>query len=100
MSASETLRPFSYLFSSTALRTVRPLVVGGGGDEFNDHLVADQGLPRQLWLMNEKSLCSILFHFARPRRETVSSKLVSSASLWSSNFHNRTRYPLLPRPPR
>src|ERR1035437_1981322 len=50
--------------------------------------------------MNEKSRCSIWFHLLVPggKWQTVSPSPVSSASFWSSNFHSRTRYPLLPPP--
>src|SRR5579864_8442981 len=55
------------------------------------------GLPRQFWLMNENSRCSILFHLLVPggRWLTAMRKPVSSASFCSSTFQRRTREPLL-----
>jgi hypothetical protein len=58
------------------------------------------GLPRQLAVMNENSRCSMRFHLLVPggRWHTVIGMPSSSASLWSSSFHSRTRDPLLPPP--
>ena len=58
------------------------------------------GLPRQFIEMWENSRCSILFHFEVPggRWHTVILRPVSAASLASSVFHSRVRYPLEPPP--
>ena len=59
-----------------------------------------KGFPLQFMLIKEKSRCSILFHLlvAGGRWQTWMGKPSSSASFWSSTFHNRTREPLLPPP--
>jgi len=69
-------------------------------------LVAEAGECRLTcfvsWRMNEKRRCSILFHLLVPggKWHTVTGTPSSSASFWSSIFHNRTREPLLPPPDR
>src|SRR5437660_4728606 len=51
-------------------------------------------------VMNEKRRCSILFHLLVPggKWQTVMGRFSSLANFWSSTFHRRTRYPLLPPP--
>ena len=58
------------------------------------------GLPRQFWVMSEKSRCSILFHLLVPggKWHTRFGMRCSSANFCSSTFHKRTRLPLLPPP--
>lgn len=38
----------------------------GRGDQLDDRLMRDEGLPRQFIVMNEKRRCSILFHLLVP----------------------------------
>src|SRR5918911_4200305 len=59
-----------------------------------------RGVPRQFWVMNEKRRCSILFHLLVPggRWHTLIGRASSLASVCSSTFHSRNRYPLLPPP--
>src|SRR2546423_15531081 len=58
------------------------------------------GFPRQLSVIKENSRCSILFHLLVPggRWQTVMGIRNSFASLCSSIFHRRRRWPLLPPP--
>ena len=58
------------------------------------------GLPRQFWLMKEKSRCSILFHLLGfgGKWQTEISNSMSSASFCNSHFQRRKREPLLPPP--
>lgn len=56
------------------------------------------GLPRQLIVMYENILCSILFHLLVPggKWQTLTFSPVEVASFWSSHFHRRLRALLLP----
>src|SRR2546430_16397894 len=58
------------------------------------------GFPRQLSVIKENRRCSILFHLLVPggRWQTVMGIRNSFASLCSSIFHRRRRWPLLPPP--
>jgi hypothetical protein len=79
----------------------QPGVGGSRGDGLNDHLVAGQwSAARQFIEMWENNRCSILFHLLVPggRWHTVMVRPVAAASLASSVFHCRVRYPLEPPP--
>src|SRR5665647_659512 len=80
--------------------TVSPVLVVVAAIRFTITSWLTNGLPRQFWLMKEKSRCSILFHLLVPggKWHTLISSPVSLASFRSSTFHSRTRLPLLPPP--
>ena len=45
---------------------LKPGAGRGAGDQVDDRLQRDRGLPRQFIVMNENRRCSILFHFEVP----------------------------------
>src|SRR3954447_16182608 len=100
MSSFETLIPDGYELRSSSQATFRPVSVVVAAIRLTTTSWLTSGLPRQFWLMNENSRCSILFHLLVPggRWHTVITKPVSSANCCSSTFHKRTRLPLLPPP--
>src|SRR5437660_11697701 len=57
-----------------------------------------RGLPFQLILINENSLCSIVFHLLVPggKWQTEISRPVWSANRWRSFFQSFSRYPFDP----
>src|SRR5512135_3020243 len=100
ISSFETLIPDGYELRSNSQATFSPVsvVVAAIGLTITSWLTS--GRPRQFWLMNEKSRCSILFHLLVPggKWHTEIRSPVSSASRCSSTFHRRHRLPLEPPP--
>src|SRR5260370_29885523 len=89
-----------YLFSSSAARSGSPVVVVVAAISCTMVLKLRSGFPRQLSVIKENRRCSILFHLLVPggRWQTVMGIRNSFASLCSSIFHRRRRWPLLPPP--
>src|SRR5260370_20274262 len=89
-----------YLFSSSAARSGSPVVVVVAAISCTMVLKLRNGFPRQLSVIKENRRCSILFHLLVPggRWQTVMGIRNSFASLCSSIFHRRRRWPLLPPP--
>src|ERR687894_540092 len=100
MSSFETLIPDGYELRSSSQATLSPASVVVAAIRLTTTSWLASGRPRQFWLMNEKSRCSILFHLLVPggKWHTAISSPVSSANRWSSAFQRRTREPLLPPP--
>src|SRR4051812_3373651 len=100
MSFFETLIPDGYDVRSSSQATFSPVSVVVAEIRLTTTSWLTNGLPRQFWLMNEKSRCSILFHLLVPggKWHTEIRSPVSLASRCSSSFQSRTRDPLLPPP--
>src|SRR5262245_57859156 len=100
MASFETLIPDGYELRSKSQATFRPVSVLVAAIRLTTTSWLTSGRPRQFWLMNEKSRCSILFHLLVPggKWHTAIRRPVSLARHCSSNFQSRTRDPLLPPP--
>ena len=66
ISSSDTLTFVGYCFLSSTQRTFRPVDVRVPAIRFTIVACVNNGLPRQFFVMNEKSRCSILFHLLVP----------------------------------
>ena len=86
---------------SSLQRTVRPACVRVAAIRLTIMACVSRGCPRQFWLMNAKSRCSILFHLLVPggRWQTGMVSPLCVAKRCSSHFHSRTRASLLPSGP-
>src|SRR5262245_33093115 len=100
ISSFETLIPDGYGLRSNSQATFSPVSVVVAAIRLTITSWLTSGRPRQFWLMNEKSRCSILFHLLVPggKWHTEIRSPVSLARRWSSSFQSRTRDPLLPPP--
>src|SRR3974390_1493569 len=81
--------PVSYLPSSRAAFTIRPLVVRVAAMKLKITWTLTNGLPRQFWVMKLNRRCSTLFHLLVPGGKwlTVSFRPISSARYCKATFH-------------
>src|SRR5947199_5680896 len=87
-----------YVRSSSTAYTFKPELVLVEAIRLTITSELVRGLPFQLILINENSLCSIVFHLLVPggKWQMEISRLVWSASRWRSFFQSFSRYPFDP----
>src|SRR3954464_5616424 len=97
-SSSRTLRPFSYVFSSSHACTSNPVSVVVAPIDSTTTSNDSSGVPCQFRVMWQNTRCSIFFHLLLPGggRQTSATTPPPSAHRCNSTFHNRQREPLLP----